>query len=200
MASGFARRWKFEHVCGATDGKHIAIKCPPKSGSVYFNYTKFYSIILHAVVDANYKFLYIEVGAPGSAGESGIWRDSSLGKALEESRAGLAEAETLPGVDLPVPYIFIGDDAFALRNWMMKPYPHRQLKKELRIFNYRLSRAHRVVENVFGTLASRFRCFLTTIQQEPKTVATITHAACVLHNLIRIGRASLAQLFKIKLD
>ena len=82
--------------------------------------------------------------------------------------------------------MFIGDDAFALRNWMMKPYPQRQLNKEQRIFNCRLSRACRVVENVFGILASRFRCFLTIMQQEPKTVATIAHAACVLHNLIRI--------------
>ena len=69
VASGFARRWNFEHVCGAVDGKHIALKCPPKSGSIYFNYKKFYSILLLAVVDANYKFLYIEVGAPGSAGD-----------------------------------------------------------------------------------------------------------------------------------
>ena len=58
---------------------------------------KFYSIIRHAVVDANCKFLNIEVGAPGSAGDSGIWRDSSLGKAVEESRAGLPEAETTRG-------------------------------------------------------------------------------------------------------
>ena len=186
IADEFAEKWNFAHICGAVDGKHVAVRCPAKSGSVYFNYKKFYSIILLAVVDANYKFLYIEVGAPGSAGDSGTWRDCSLGHAVEENRAGLPEPEPLHGIDVDMPYSLVGDDAFALRNWMMKPYPSRQLTREQRIFNYRLSRALRIVENAFGILANRFRCLLTTMLQEPKTVATIVHAACVLHNFIRI--------------
>ena len=53
IADEFAEKWNFAHICGAVDGKHVAVRCPTKSGSVYFNYKKFYSIILLAVVDAN---------------------------------------------------------------------------------------------------------------------------------------------------
>lgn len=61
---------------------------------------------------------------------------------------------------------------------MMKPYPHRNLEKEKRIFNYRLSRARRVVENAFGILAHRWRVFLTTIKLSPDKVTDIILAAC----------------------
>ena len=69
--------------------------------------------------------------------------------------AGLPEGDQLPNDDIDVPYTFSGDDAFGLRTWLMKPHSSRGLTKEKRIFNYRLSRARRVVENAFGILAQR---------------------------------------------
>ena len=80
----------------------------------------------------------------------------------------------------------IGDDAFALRTWMMKPFPSRSLSIPQRVFNYRLSRARRVSENAFGILAHRFRCLLTTMHQHPKRVQKTVMACCVLHNLLTI--------------
>ena len=68
----------------------------------------------------------------------------------------------------------------------MKPYPSRGLTTEQRIFNYRLSRARRVVENAFGILAHRFRCLLTTMQQHPSRIEKIVMACCVLHNWLSI--------------
>jgi len=44
------------------DGNHIVIGCPSKSGSEFYNYKKDYSVILLAIVDANYKWIYINVG------------------------------------------------------------------------------------------------------------------------------------------
>lgn len=59
------------------------------------------------------------------------------------------------------------------------------MTKEKRIFNYRLSRTRRVVENTFGILANRFRVFMTPIHLNPEKVETITMACCALHNFLR---------------
>lgn len=66
----------------------------------------------------------------------------------------------------------------------MKPYPHRRLHPEQRIFNYRLSRARRVVENAFGILANRLRVFRTTICLKPAKAVVVTLAALCRHNFM----------------
>lgn len=48
-------------------------------------------------------------------------------------------------------FVIVADDAFPLTNYMMKPFPNRLQKgTPERAFNYRLSRARRIVENAFG--------------------------------------------------
>ncbi|XP_033118810.1 uncharacterized protein LOC117118352 [Anneissia japonica] len=123
-----------------------------------------------------------EIGAPD---DGGVFQDCTLRDALEKGKLGLPEPAPLPNDDQPVPYSIVADDAFQMRSWLMKPYPHRQMTRQQRIFNYRLSRARRVVENAFGILAHRFRCTLGTFEQDPKTVESIVLACCVLHNLLR---------------
>jgi len=59
----------------------------------------------------------------------------------------------LPGTQetLPMPYVFVGDEAFPLKKYFMRPYPGRLINsQEKKVFNYRLSRARRVVENAFS--------------------------------------------------
>lgn len=109
-----------------------------------------------AVVDAEYKFLYVDVGAECGASDGGTWNPCNLHEAVEEDRAGLPQPEPIPNDDKPIPHHFVADDAFALKTWLMKPYSHRsQLPREI-IYNYRLSRARRVVENAFGIMAHRY--------------------------------------------
>ena len=185
VAQRFSSKWNYHNCCGALDGKHVAMRKPANCGSYYYNYKGFHSVVLLALVDANYKFLYADVGAEGSASDGGIWNCSSLLRALEDSnRARLPDPEPLPHDDLPVPYHFVGDDAFALRSFLMKPYPHRSQSRRERTYSYRVSRARRVVENAFGILSHRFRCFLTTMQQHPKVIKTIILAGCSMHNLL----------------
>ena len=155
VAEGFSRRWNFHNCLGAVDGKHVAIRCPGNSGTFYYNYKGFHSIVLMAVVDANYKFIYVDIGANGICSDGGVFRETGLCKAVEGGRAGIPPPTSLPNDDQPIPYAFVGDDAFGLRTWLMKPFPHHGLSNSKRIFNYRLSRARRVVENAFGILSHR---------------------------------------------
>ena len=184
IASQFSRRWNYHNCGGALDGKHIAIKKPDHAGSQYFNYKKFHSVILLALADAKYRFLYIDVGAEGGAGDAGTWARCSLFRAIERKRIGFPQDTPLPNDDSPVPFHIIADDAFALKTWLMKPYAHQSQVHHERVFNYRLSRARRVVENAFGILQMRWRIFGTPLLLRPKVVRVVAHCACVLHNLL----------------
>ncbi len=185
MAQRFGERWQFWHALGALDGKHVALLQPPNSGTTYHNYKKFFSIILMALVDADYSFAWIDVGTPGSAGDAQIFNNSQLSDILDSGIGPIPAPDPLPGDDRDMPYFIIGDDAFALKTWLMKPYSRRNLAFPKRVFNYRLSRARRVVENAFGILANRWRCLLTTMGLRPQHVQHIVHACVCLHNIMR---------------
>ncbi|XP_041364377.1 protein ALP1-like [Gigantopelta aegis] len=147
VAKGFKTAWNFPHCVGAIDGKHIAIRKPIQGVSYYYNYKGFFSTVLLAVVDADYKFLYVDIGANGAGSGAGIFNDTDLKRALEDGRIGLPPPEPLPNDNQPIGYFLVGDDAFALKPWMMKPLPPRNMTVGQRIYNYRLSRVRRVVEN-----------------------------------------------------
>ena len=162
----------------------------PGAGSEYFNYKGTQSIVLMAMVDANYRFVYVDIGCNGHVSDDGgVLRDSTLGRAMfgddtTNVTMNVPLPVPLPGRVHPVPFFAVGDDAFPLRNNLMKPYPLRNLSSDQRIFNYRLSRARRVVENVFGIFANRFRVFRSPINLSPQKVETIVPAATVLHNYL----------------
>ena len=185
IASKFSTKWQFHHTLGSIDGKHVAIRKPPKSGSSYHNYKGFFSIVLLAIVDADYKFLWVHVGARGASSDAQIMSRVDLPRAIVENWLDLPPPQPLPHGQEPVPYFLIGDDAFGLQTWMMKPYSRKHLAAEELIFNYRLSRARRVVENAFGILANRFRCLLGKLEQRPHVVVPMVRAMCCLHNLLR---------------
>ena len=90
-----------------------------------------------------------------------------LKEAIEKGTIGMPTAIPLPGDDKPMGYYryIIADDAFGMKTWLMKPFSRRNLANDERIFNYRLSRARRVVENASGILANRFRCLLSVMNQ-----------------------------------
>ncbi|XP_064089210.1 uncharacterized protein LOC135203412 [Macrobrachium nipponense] len=69
VAKRFTSKWSYFNCVGALDGKHVAIKKPKGGGSLYFNYKKFHSIVLMALYDAKYRFLFVDVSAEGGAGD-----------------------------------------------------------------------------------------------------------------------------------
>jgi len=65
VAANFGHRWNFYNCIGAMDGKHFKIDPPLKSGSLYYNYKDYFSVVLLAVVDAQLRFIYVDVGTNG---------------------------------------------------------------------------------------------------------------------------------------
>ncbi|KAG0710409.1 putative nuclease HARBI1 [Chionoecetes opilio] len=186
ITDNWMRRWNFPHVIGAIDGKHVACKAPANTGSDYYNYKGFFSIILLAVVTSDYKFMWIDVSGKGSTSDAHLYNASVLREALEKNDiVGFPQPDPIPGDTEDVPYFLVGDNAFALRTYMMKPYSNKEMTRKQRIFNYRLSRARRVVENAFGILANRFQVLLSTMLHEADTVRLLVKTCVILHNLMR---------------
>ena len=92
----------------------------------------------------------VDIGANGSNSDCAVFNDSDLKDGFDSDDIGLPPADHLPNNYIDVLYYMLGDDAFSLRTWMMKPYSRCGLSDEERIFNYRLSCARRIVENAFG--------------------------------------------------
>ena len=104
---------------------------------------------------------------------------------MENSFFNIPPPTVIPGSNIKLPYVIVGDEAFPLKPYLMRPYPAKQLTDSSRIFNYRLSSARKVAENGFGILVQRFRIFLRVIQLQPQNVDFVILTACTLHNFIK---------------
>ncbi|XP_035917738.1 uncharacterized protein LOC118515144 [Anopheles stephensi] len=187
VSKDFNNKWQFPNCLGAADGKHVRIIPPSGSGSQYFNYKKYHSVVLLAVADANYSFIMCDVGASGSNSDGGCIQNTKFYQRLLTQQLNLPQPTNPPNSELILPYTFIGDEAFSLRVNFLKPFNRRHLNYERRVFNYRLSRARRVVENAFGIMASRFQLFHTPIQlKKIENTNKIILTYCYLHNFLRI--------------
>ncbi|XP_067944974.1 uncharacterized protein [Watersipora subatra] len=187
IAEGF-ERWNFPHCLGSIDGKHIIIQKPKHSGSMFWNYKQRDSIVLLAVCDASYRFTLIDIGQPGSNSDGGIWESSEFRRGLDNDQVNLPESEPLVGYEEAgdFPYMFVADEAFPLKPYIMRPFPGRALDSvPKRIFNYRLSRARRIIENTFGVLSRRWQILFKMIQADQEKATNLVRAMCVLHNFLR---------------
>lgn len=184
IATDFENKWNFPNCIGALDGKHLTIKAPANSGSLYFNYKGTFSIVLMALVDANYKFIYVNIGAKGRISDGGVFNNCNLASALEHNTLKIPHARPLPGRQKSVPFVVVADDAFAMKPYLMKPFSFQNQNALERTYNYRLSRARRNVENVFGLISARFRVLRRTVELSPEKVILITSAICALHNFL----------------
>ncbi len=112
----------FSNCVGALDGKHIVIQAPAGSGSSFFNYKKTFSISLLAVCDAKYRFTLVDIGDSGRQSDCSVYNNSHLGHSIENKPLDIPEPAKLTNSDKTLPFVFVGDDAFGLKEHLMKPY------------------------------------------------------------------------------
>ncbi|XP_058811060.1 uncharacterized protein LOC131675953 [Topomyia yanbarensis] len=189
-AKGFEENWHFPNCIGSIDGKHVSIKCPNKTGSKHFCYLHKFSVVLMAIVGPDYRFICVDIGGYGKNSDGGIFEMSNMGQRFEAGMMNVPKAKPLPGQIEPCNYVLIGDEAFALKPYLMRPFPYRQSRLDPRKENYNTkhSIARRVVENAFGILAQKWRIFFRPIPTKVETVILIVHTACVLHNFLRLNQ------------
>ncbi|XP_075786847.1 uncharacterized protein LOC142829677 [Pelodiscus sinensis] len=141
------RRPRLPQLWGAIDGTHIPIRAPEHQASRYVNRKGYFSMILQALCDHRGQFTDINVGWSGKAYDARVYRNSSVCQRLQAGTFFPDRHIRVGDVDMPV--CLVGDAAYPLQLWLMKPYtghfnPSRQA------FNARLTRAHIVVEGAFG--------------------------------------------------
>ena len=131
------------------------------------------------MADTNANFVYVDVGAFGRQSDGSVFRNSSQGKALANNTLDLPPPTPLPhSEDGAIPYFFAGDEAFPLMENLMRPFPGQHVALDKRIFNYRLSRARRIVENSFGILTAKWRVFKRPLAIAPHRADSVVKAAC----------------------
>ena len=156
---------------------------------LYFLITKkSFSIVLLALCDA-YQFTAVDIGETGRQSDGGGFANSNLGRSIVNDYFNLPQPKKLYSEsEILFPYVFVGDDVFPMRHNLLKPYFSSNLERVFLIFNYRFSRARRIIENNFGILAARFRIFRRPILSCLETVENITKACVPLRNYLMANK------------
>lgn len=187
IADGFKVHANVPNCVGALDGKHIRVIKPHHSGSMFYNYKHFFSIVLLAMCDSNYLFSFVDIGAYGKESDSAVFKNSALFQAVKNNKLNLPVAtpasESVPEA---LPYVIVADEAFALSDHVMRPFGKRSLTTKRKIYNYRHSRARRFIECAFGILSNKWRIFHRPLNVDIALAEDIIKACSILHNYVRI--------------
>lgn len=140
-----------------------------------------------AVCTASYICTLVDIGSYGRRSDGGIFKESSFGQKFENDLMNVPPPSQVYDDGPVLEYCIVGDEAFPLKSYLLRPYPGKKTTtQEKQVFNFRLSRARRTIENTFGIIASRWRIFRKPILSNPKHVIAIIKAVICLHNWLRL--------------
>jgi hypothetical protein len=117
-----------------------------------------------------------------------VWSECALKRAIDNNLLSIPQPNKVGNCLMP--YVIVADDAFPLKTYLMKPYALKNLTKNKRIYNYRLSRARRIIENAFGLLTSIWRVYHKPITLKKSNAEKVVLATVVLHNLLRANKST----------
>ncbi|XP_065423512.1 uncharacterized protein LOC135975653 isoform X1 [Chrysemys picta bellii] len=178
IVDGFAAMG-FPNCGGAIDGTHIPILAPEHQATEYINRKGYFSMVLQALVDHKGRFTNINMGWAGRVHDARVFRNTTLFKGLQQGTYFPDQKITVGDVEMPI--VILGDPAYPLMPWLMKPYTG-SLDRSQELFNYRLSKCRMVVECAFGRLKGPWRS-LTRSDLSQRNLPIVISACCVLHNL-----------------
>ncbi|KAB0802810.1 hypothetical protein PPYR_04996 [Photinus pyralis] len=169
----FNQLWNFPNCVAAINGKHINIQCPMNAGSTYYNnyYKGSHSIVLMALVDADYKFIAINVGSYGRNSDGGIFEKSDIGKVRDQRTLNVPADSPLEPNGSPQLHVIVGDEAFPLKKYLLCPYNYQEHDAWWK-------------KNAFGILVARWIAFRRHLEVQPELVDKIVLACCCLHNML----------------
>ncbi|KHJ95080.1 hypothetical protein OESDEN_04981 [Oesophagostomum dentatum] len=188
--------YDYQRAVGFLDGKHIMIKKPKHSGSLYWNYKNFNSIILLAMCDADYHITAFDIGAPGRAGDAGVFRRSLIKRFFDRNDHLFPPNRDLDGVG-EVQYHILVDGGFGQGHRFVRPYREPMANSgSKRRFSAKHSGARRMIESVFGILVRRFQILQEPLKVEPKRAARIVRSILTLHSIIGIRRENIEPVIR----
>uniref|UniRef100_A0A8C0U5S1 Protein ANTAGONIST OF LIKE HETEROCHROMATIN PROTEIN 1-like n=1 Tax=Cyanistes caeruleus TaxID=156563 RepID=A0A8C0U5S1_CYACU len=168
MVRIFCTRWGFPHCIGALDSLHIPIHPPLRLTADYCNGQGWHSILTQATVDGLGQFWDVSTAFPGSMENSAVLESSSLWHFMGKAQK----------------YVLLGDATYPLQDWILKPYQEDENLTQRQLqFNYRLKRAHSVIENAFLRLKARWQILLKCDDCSLELLPTLVLACCILHNV-----------------
>ena len=179
----FTNKSPFPQVVGAIDGCHIALKTVPVDERIdYFNRKQDYSIMIQGVADASFRFLDICAGYPGSIHDALVLRSSNLHREIEQGNWLNGPTKQISSSEIRP--LLVGDSAYPLSVWLMKPFKQTRTLSERQLrFNRALSQARVVIEQAYGILKGRWGCLYKAMKEKTSRVAITILACCVLHNI-----------------
>ncbi len=160
---------------------------PSRTGSLYFNYSRYFSENLLAICDAHKNFIYVDIGSYGQQTDRGILFNSTFGKRMDMNKLNFPPPSPLPHTSTPSPFFIIADSAFPLKKNLLTPYAgdHLNLSDMQANFNQEQCSVRKVIENTFAILVRRWQVLHGPIEMHPKYADKILKAAIVLHNYIK---------------
>ena len=182
----FTDKSRLPNIVGAIDGTHIKIISPRDSAVDYFSRNQQHDFIIQAVSDGKGLFLDFAAGYPGSLHDARVYRNSSLYQRASNEDILREPVERIGITDIR-PYL-VGDSAYSISPWLMKPYPEATRDPGEITFNKELSSPRVAIECAFGRLKSRWRILQKRLDSRITFSVKISIACAVLHNFcINVG-------------
>ena len=137
-------------------------------------------------------FIDIYIGWPGSVHAARVFSNSAI---FQQGQSGtLFPDHTKTINNISVPIMILGDPAYPLLKWVMKPLRCNGRLRSQVCFNCPLSMACIVSENAFGRLKGRWRCLLTRLDTNVTYVPDVIAAYASVNKFVRCIRIPLIMI------